>query len=156
MTGSEAGNPDAWPAPFRRRLRLILTSGLTPPQLAATCCIGIAVGVMPLLAGTTLLCIPVAARLRLNQLVLQAVNYLVYPLQLALFIPFFRLGDRLLQVGPPIPAHLLKELASGGIGTAAGLFGWITLKALIAWLITIAPLMLIIYWTLKMVMAQRG
>lgn len=132
-------------APFVQRLQLILTSGLAPRRLAATCCVGILIGVMPLLIGSTLLCIVIASRYRLNQLVLQAVSYLAYPLQLALFIPFFKLGDRLLGWGPAIPHHLLESLWQDGLTTAAGLLGWITLKAMVAWLLTAAPLAVLLY-----------
>ncbi|MBN2645422.1 MAG: hypothetical protein JXR59_08120 [Desulfuromonadaceae bacterium] len=45
--------------------------------------------------GTSLLCFVLAAALRLNHAVIQAINYLLYPLQLALLWPFF-CGGRIL------------------------------------------------------------
>lgn len=141
--------------PVSRRLKLILTSGLTPRSLAATCCVGMLIGVMPLLAGTTLLGIAVASKFRLNQLAVQAVNYLAYPLQLALFIPFFKLGNRLLDWGPTIPRDLLDTLRQGGLAASAGLAGWITLKALVAWLLTAVPLTAFVYLLLLKLLPER-
>ena len=74
------------------RLPSALTGELTPRKCALTLCVGAALGVMPLLWGTSLLCILLAHFFRLNHGVLQSVNYLLYPLQLALLVPFFKLG----------------------------------------------------------------
>jgi uncharacterized protein (DUF2062 family) len=45
-----------------------------------------------MLGSTTLLCGIVAYSLKLNQPAIQLINYFIYPLQLLLFIPFFKLG----------------------------------------------------------------
>lgn len=85
----------------------ILRSGLTPQKLALTLCLGTALGVMPLLCGSTLLCALLAARFKLNQATMQAVNYCCYPLQLALLLPFCRLGEILFPWGPAVSGEVL-------------------------------------------------
>ena len=72
--------------PLFSRLQQITGSGLSPRSLAKTVCIGAAIGLMPLVWGSSLLCILVGRWFRLNQLVLQAVNYLLYPVQLVLLV----------------------------------------------------------------------
>ena len=71
---------------FSKSLKLLVSSNLSPKKLALT----IALGVVPLLWGASILCVVGAWALRLNQVCLQVVNYLAWPLQLALLIPFYR------------------------------------------------------------------
>src|SRR5690349_7294474 len=97
-------------SPVLKRIQGVMTCGLTPRKLAMTLCVGAAVGVMPLLWGVTLICIMLAHILRLNQVALQSINYLLYPLQLALLVPFFKLGEWLFPWGPPVPRHLFFTL----------------------------------------------
>jgi hypothetical protein len=52
-------------------------------------------GSLRLIWGTSLICIGCASWLKLNQVVVQLANYLMYPLQIALFIPWLLLCDRL-------------------------------------------------------------
>src|SRR5262245_35096989 len=100
---------DAVPAaPSFWRRRLIgpivgqLTQGVTPEKIALTVALGIALGVFPILGSSTVLCVIAGILIRLNQPIIQAVNYLVYPLQLVLLIPFYRAGEHLLG-RTPIP-----------------------------------------------------
>lgn len=139
----------------KQRLKQLLSCGLTPHRLVITCCIGIAIGIMPLLVGTTALCLLIAYLLRLNQVALQGVNYLVYPLQLALFIPFFHLGDRLFSFGPVITQEFLNAMFAGRIATAMNLAGWITLKALAGWVLTAVPAALLLYLVLLATFVRR-
>ena len=138
-----------------RRLREVLHSGLTPHKLALTCCCGVAIGILPVLGGTMILCAICGHILRLNQVALQAVNYLVYPLQIALFIPLCLLGSRLFPWGPAIPPELLTTLLHGHLTTSINLLGWITVKALAAWLVTAVPLAAALYLPLIMLFRKR-
>jgi len=133
-----------------RRLKAILSAGLTPRKLLVTLCIGGALGLLPLAWGTTILCALAAYVFRLNQVVLQSVNYLIYPLQLALIVPYYRLGSRLFPWGPPFPAEILTFLLHGH-GGSIKLFAWATLKAVAAWLVTAPPLALVLYLFFSMV-----
>jgi uncharacterized protein (DUF2062 family) len=75
----------------------LLRQGITPEKIALSLAIGICVGVFPVIGSTTALCTLAAIVFRLNLPAIQLVNYLVYPLQLALLIPFLRLGEMLFQ-----------------------------------------------------------
>src|SRR6266849_7485271 len=85
---------------YRRLLRPILDllrQGVTPEKMALSLALGGALGVFPALGCTTLLCTIVAIVLRLNLPAIQIVNYFVYPIQIALLLPFFRLGEKLFR-----------------------------------------------------------
>lgn len=142
-------------SPLGRRLSEVLKSGLTPHKLALTFCLGIAIGVLPILWGATILCAVCGHLFRLNHVALQAVNYLVYPLQIALFIPFCLLGQRLFPWGPAIPAELLPTLIHGHLTTSMHLIGWIAIKAITAWLVTAAPLAASLYFPFIMLFRRR-
>jgi steroid 5-alpha reductase family enzyme/uncharacterized protein (DUF2062 family) len=80
----------------------LLRQGVTPKKIALSLALGVALGVFPLLGSTTALCAVAALVLRLNLPAIQVINYFVYPLQIALLIPFFRLGERLFRA-PHLP-----------------------------------------------------
>lgn len=122
-----------------------MSCGLTPQKLALTLCIGFALGIMPLLWGTTLICIMLAHFFRLNHAALQAVNYLLYPLQLTLLVPFFKLGAWLYPGGPPVPQHMFSSLIRNPGLSSLNILGWITFKSLLAWLVTVFPAALLAY-----------
>jgi uncharacterized protein (DUF2062 family) len=73
----------------------LLRQGVTPEKMALSLALGVALGVFPVLGTTTALCALAAFVWRLNLPAIQIVNYFVYPLQIALLIPFFRAGENL-------------------------------------------------------------
>ena len=77
-----------------------LKQGITPQKIALTLALGGVLGIFPILGATTLLCAVAGVWLRLNQPIIQLVNYLVYPVQIALLIPFYRAGERLFGAEP--------------------------------------------------------
>ncbi|MBV5342012.1 MAG: DUF2062 domain-containing protein [Deltaproteobacteria bacterium] len=136
-------------APVMKRVRVVMSSGLTRQKLALTLCLGIAFGILPLLWGTSLLCILLAHMLRLNHVALQSVNYLLYPLQLALLVPFFKLGAQLFPWGPSLPPQILYTLGQSSALSSLNILGWIMLRAIAAWLVTALPLALLVYGILR-------
>ncbi|HYL77201.1 MAG TPA: DUF2062 domain-containing protein [Bryobacteraceae bacterium] len=78
----------------------LLRQGVTPEKIALSISLGIAIGIFPVLGSTTLLCAAAAVVLRLNLPAIQLVNYLVYPLQLILFLPFLKAGSRIVGSRP--------------------------------------------------------
>ena len=113
----------------------LLALGMTSEQMALSVALGVVLGVCPVFGFPTMFCIPAALVLRLNLPALQIVNYLVYPLQLILLIPFVRLGGWLFQ-----PAPISSPIF--GVLTA-------TLHAVVAWLCVGAPAGLLLYVLLR-------
>jgi uncharacterized protein (DUF2062 family) len=111
-----------------------LTQGVSPGRLALALALGGALGVLPVLGVTTVLCGAVAAGLRLNQPAIQVANYAAYPLQLLLYLPFFQAGARLFGM-PPVGftlAQIEGELTADLPGTVARYAG-ANLRAVAAW-----------------------
>jgi uncharacterized protein (DUF2062 family) len=75
----------------------LLRQGVSPEKIALSVALGVTLGVFPVLGSTTALCALAAFALQLNLPAIQLVNYFVYPLQIALLIPFFRLGEKLFR-----------------------------------------------------------
>jgi uncharacterized protein (DUF2062 family) len=78
----------------------LLRQGVTPEKIALSLAFGLGVGIFPVLGVSTILCTVIAIVLRLNLPAIQLVNYLASPLQLALIIPFVRVGEHLLGLAP--------------------------------------------------------
>ena len=74
----------------------LLRQGVTPEKIALSLAFGLGLGIFPVLGLSTVLCTVVAIVLRLNLPAIQLINYLASPLQLALIIPFVRVGEHLL------------------------------------------------------------
>src|SRR5277367_3848606 len=75
----------------------LLKQGVTPEKMALSLALGVTLGIFPALGWTTALCAIAALVLRLNLPAIQIVNYFMYPAQIALLIPFFRLGERIFR-----------------------------------------------------------
>lgn len=136
-------------SPVMKRVQVVMTCGLTTQKLALTLCIGISIGIIPLVWGTSLICIIIAHVFRLNHVALQSVNYLLWPVHLALLVPFYKLGARLFHWGPPVPVHILSTLTQNPGLSSLNILGWITLKALVVWMVTVLPAALFAYGILR-------
>ncbi len=77
----------------------LLKQGVTPEKMTLTITFGILLGTFPILGSTTLLCTIAVFLLRLNLPAIQLVNFLVYPLQIALMVVFFQAGNILWGTG---------------------------------------------------------
>lgn len=115
-----------------------LSQGVSPRRLALTLALGFAIGCIPVIGVPTLLCAALALALRLNLPAIQAANYVAMPLQLALIVPFVRMGGWIFpSKRPHLPAapgmfHLSVLHIAADIGGLAG-------QALLAWLLAAIP-----------------
>lgn len=82
--------------------------GATPRRLAWSIAVGLLVGINPLLGTTTILCLGAAGCFRLNIVASQIANHAMFPLELALVIPFIRFGSRVFHTAAlPLSPRLL-------------------------------------------------
>lgn len=130
---------------LKRFSKTYFTGSLSSMQVAQCVSFGLLWGVFPLVGTSTVLCTISAIGLRLNIAVIQGINYLVYPLQLALLLPFMNLGAFLTGTSIIIPTFdELKLIASEWqLSAAAELSGdilQIFINALAGWAI-IAPIL---------------
>jgi uncharacterized protein (DUF2062 family) len=99
--------------------------------------VGLVLGTFPVYGCPTVLCLLAALSLRLNAPALQLVNQLFSPVQLALLIPFARLGERILGT----PAAASNSILSR--------FGELTLQAIAGWLCISVPLGILLYFVVS-------
>lgn len=133
----------------------LLRQGVTPEKLALSIALGVALGVFPVIGTTTALCALAALILRLNLPAIQIVNYFVYPLQIALLIPFFRLGEKLFGAPHlPLSAAQIQAMLHANLWFAAR-FLWATVwHAAIAWCLAAPFLVALLYLTLVPVLRK--
>ena len=72
----------------------LLRMGTSPRALAWSIAAGIVIGINPAVGTTTLICLAAAFVFRLNVIASQIANHAMFPVELALVIPFIRLGSR--------------------------------------------------------------
>jgi len=114
----------------------LLKQGITPERIALTIALGVILGVTPVLGSSTLLCTIAAVSLRLNLPVIQLVNGMVYPLQLALIIPFLKIGAWLFRTEPPaVSLSYLVSLIRADAWHAIAMLWTALMHALVAWIL---------------------
>ena len=84
----------------------LLRMGATPRTLAWSIAVGLLIGINPALGTTTAMCLAVTFACRLNVVAAQLANHAMFPVELALVIPFIRLGSRVFHTAPlPLSPH---------------------------------------------------
>ena len=117
--------------------------GLSGDSIAIILAIGLVLGTFPVYGCPTVLCLLAALVFRLNPPALQLVNQLSSPLQLALLIPFARMGENILGSPATSPNSILSR------------FSELTLQAIAGWLCICVPLGILLYLVLSYVLRQR-
>ena len=142
--------PSFWQRRLLGPLRAQLRQGVTPDRLAFTLGVGTACSLLPLFGFTTLLNVGVGLWLRLNQPILQTVNYLLGAAQLALILVYVRIGEFIWRA-PPMPLSLTQLFQSFRTDPWAFLqrFAWTGVHATTAWLLSVPLIVVAIYFPLR-------
>jgi uncharacterized protein (DUF2062 family) len=156
------GKPNSIPQPatnFAHRIIQpvlnLLRQGMTPEKVALTIALGVTLGVTPIFGLASILCFLAAILLRLNGPAIQLVNYLVYPLQFVLLIPFIRLGEWIFAARPTkISVAELLRLLQHNDQTGLAALWTLTLHALVAW-VALGSLAAVILYFLLIPMLRR-
>lgn len=85
--------------------------------------VGLVLGVFPIVWAPTFLCLIAAYRLRLNGPVLQVLNSILSPLQLALLLPLGKIGAWLCH---GVPAGNASALGRISVAVAHAVVGWMS------------------------------
>lgn len=131
-------------------MRAQLTRGVTPDQLALTIAVGAACSVFPFLGTTTVLTLLVGVALRLNQPILQTVNYLFTGAQLALILVYVRLGEFIWRADP-VPLSVSQIVADFRSDPKLFMqrFGWTGVHAFTAWLFSVPLIVAGLYFSVR-------
>ncbi|HMP88645.1 MAG TPA: DUF2062 domain-containing protein [Kiritimatiellia bacterium] len=146
MASAPLGKPPSlWHRRVVKPLVSQLIQGATPEKLAQSLAWGGVLGIFPILGTTMLLCGLIAIRFKLNHIAIQTVNWLVYPLQILLIIPFLRLGN-IIFAREQFPLSLVEisNAFATDFWSAANELGWVALRGIVAWSILAVPLALIL------------
>jgi uncharacterized protein (DUF2062 family) len=119
-----------------------LKQGITPQKISLTLALGVMLGIFPILGATTLLCFVVGLCLKLNQPIIQMVNYLMYALQLVMILFFVRVGEFVMHATPvsfsipelfrkfhESPREFFREFGMTGVH---GIVGWLLIAPFVA------------------------
>ena len=104
----------------------VLSVGCSPQRLAWSVAVGLALGLNPLIGSATVVSLLAAAVFRLNLVASQIATHIVYPIEVAMFFLFIRLGDRIFHTGH-LPLHrdaLLSAFRHHPLDTAKLLWTW--------------------------------
>ncbi len=149
--------PDAAPRRsfWKRRLGdpviALLTQGVTPDKLAATFAVGTTVSLFPFLGTTTALNLGVGLWFRMNQPLLQAINYLITPLHLVMILVYVRAGEIIWrsQADKFSVLDVIRTFRDGTIAEFFQRFGWAGIHAFTAWLISVPFILAALYYGLR-------
>lgn len=139
-------------AAAKRNATLWLAQSISPRRLALTLALGFAIGCIPVIGIPTVLCATIALALRLNLPAIQVANYAAMPLQLALIVPFMRLGRWLVpaestRFSLPLALRLPALNIASNMGRMAG-------QALLAWLLVAIPAVALLTLTLTLMLRR--
>lgn len=136
----------------------LLRMGATPERLAWSIAVGVVVGLNPLVGTTTALCLAVSVALRLNVVASQVANHAMFPFELALVIPFIRLGSRVFRTSamPMTAGVFLQHARTSPIALLRLVWIW-EWHALLVWMVFAAAAAPLIAVTVKplLVRVQR-
>ncbi len=130
-----------------------LSQGITPQKIALTLALGTVIALFPIMGTTTALCLLVGVALKLNQPIIQLVNWIAWPLQIPGIYFFVRAGEWLTRsphVSFSISALLLafknspvRFLQQYGMTGLRGVLAWALIAPGIAALIYLLMLPLL-------------
>ncbi|MDA7867689.1 DUF2062 domain-containing protein [Akkermansiaceae bacterium] len=122
-----------------------LRQGISADKLSWTIALGCAFGIFPVMGTTSVVCLIPAAIFKLNQPVIHAVRLALWPVHLALILPFIKIGQWFFgseQITGSVPT-LLKEFFESPARFAENY--WLAaLQGIAAWSVAIIPLIFIV------------
>ena len=133
----------------------LLTQGVTPERIALSLAFGIVLGIFPVLGSTTVLCAAAAVIFGLNLPAIQLVNWLIYPMQLLLLVPFIRMGEKLVRAAPlQLSLAQILSMVRADTPHAVSTLWLAEVHAIFAWLLTGPPAIFLLYILLSRVLRQ--
>jgi hypothetical protein len=112
----------------------LLRQGVTPEKLALSLALSATLAVIPAFGWSVWLCGLAGLAFGLNLPAMQAVNYFLYPAQVALLLPFFRMGEKLFRV-PHLPLSIsqIVSMVQADLWGAMKLLWNTTWHAVVVW-----------------------
>jgi uncharacterized protein (DUF2062 family) len=129
--------------------------GLSPREIAISSTIAAMYSIIPFFGVSKIMTTITGLKLKYNLPLMYTVGYLVYPLQFLLFLPYLRLGEKIVGIKESklvwsefkimVDEHLLRAILHFSSAFGYALLGWIT---------TIIPIGFLLYWLLYKILIR--
>ncbi len=154
-TATKSAKGSFWQRRVAGPVMALLTQGVTPDRIALTLAVGTACSLLPFLGFTALTNLGVGLWLRLNQPILQTLNQILGPVQIALILVYVRIGEKIWGA-PEMPLSIGQLVTSfkddpGGFFVR---FGWTGVHAATAWVISVPVILAVVYYPLRLLMRK--
>ena len=125
----------------------LLRQGLSPKKLSIVISLGVSISIFPVLGATTLFCTAISILFKLNLPAIQLANYAAFPLQIILFFPFLKIGEKVSKVSldPLFKVHLIATFDEGFFQAIIIFFDYLMIACL-GWVLIIIPIFIILYF----------
>ncbi len=146
---------------FQSRIKKLaatfVTGGTDPVKASLSIAFGFFWGVFPVVGTSTVLCAITTLALKLNLAIIQAINYLVYPIQIALLIPYLYIGSFITKA--EVTTDILEKIKAftftlSGIKGLSGELLMILLNMLVGWLAVIPLSSLLIFNVSRFILSR--
>lgn len=136
----------------------LLTHGVTADKVSATIAVGTACSLFPFIGFTTMLNLGVGLWLRMNQPILQAINYLITPLHLVMIVVYVRIGERIWGVTDEAfsVSAVVTTFREVSFSEFLARFGWAGVHAFTAWILSVPVIIACIYYPLRPVLRSTA
>lgn len=122
-----------------------LTQGASPEKLAQSLSAGLLIGCFPLLGFTTAIAGVVGLVFKLNHIVIQTANYMMYPVQILLIPVYIKLVSLIVDVGDvPLRPDLILEAFNRDWQSFLKTYAMVGLYAVCLWLLLSSVLFFIL------------
>jgi uncharacterized protein (DUF2062 family) len=127
--------------------KIIPRHGLSSEKLALSFTIGIIGGVFPVIGLTSIVSLLILMVLKQNFTIVQAMSWLVAPIQLVMILPFMRLGALVLfQDNMSITLGLIIKAFKPGVWEGIKTIGLLHLYGVLGWVIIALPVGVVLYF----------
>lgn len=129
----------------------LLTHGVTADKIAQTLAVGTVCSLFPFLGTTTMLNLSVGLWLRMNQPIMQTLNYLLTPVHLVMIVVYVRIGERIWMAGEDrfTVGEMLRVFQEESFIAFVRRFGVAGGHAFTAWALTAPLVFAVIYFPLR-------
>lgn len=127
-----------------------LTQGLTPEKIALTIAIGSSIAMFPILGTTTIICLIIGVFMKLNQPIIQAVNYACTPIHLPFIFYSFKWGEALFGVQHSrLEMRVMRRLLAENPLQFVRDYGTTAFHAIVVWAILVPFWGVAIYYVVR-------
>lgn len=132
-----------------------LTQGVSAREITLTLALGATLGVFPILGVTTILCFVAGYFLKLNQMILQGANWIVFWIHPVLLLLFVRLGENVVgaEAMPFVPSELVVEFNASPTDFMKR-FGMTGLHGILGWTLVAPGTFFFAYWLMRALLGK--